>query len=122
MTESALSGGRFCLYKLKDEERSLRRRGRRIARRQRVGGFFGRSGTLYIRKLRFFGKTQIPEVARSRCRDLFLSKYYACAVVFIAVILFRMHDVRTRATRSGVRIDIHIKSNKVVGVRLPFFC
>ena len=40
VTESALSGGRFCQYTYRDEERRLRRGGRRIAPGQRVGGFF----------------------------------------------------------------------------------
>ena len=62
------------------------------------------------------------EVARSRCRDLFFSEYYAFAMVVVAVLSSRTHYVRTRATRSGVRIGIRINSGKVVGVRLPFFC
>ena len=39
MMGSALSGGRLCQYKLRDEERSLRRGGRRVARDSPVGGW-----------------------------------------------------------------------------------
>ena len=47
MTAGAFSGGRFCLYKLKEEERSLKREVRRIARDSRVGDFFEGSKTEY---------------------------------------------------------------------------
>ena len=42
-------------------------------------------------------------------------------MVFIAVLSSRMHYVGTRATRSGIRIGIRIKSGKAVGVRLLLF-
>ena len=63
-----------------------------------------------------------PEVARSKCRDQFFSKYYAFAMVFIDVLSSRMHGVRTRATHGGGSIGTNIDSSRVVGVRLPFFC
>ena len=62
-----------------------------------------------------------PEVARSKCRDLFFSKYHLFAMVFIDVLSSRMHGVRTRATHGERSIGTNIDSSKAVGVRLPFF-
>ena len=63
-----------------------------------------------------------PEVARSKCRDLFFNNYYAFAIVFINVLPSRMHGVRTRATHGKGSIGTNIDSSKGFGVRLPFFC
>ena len=125
MIAGAFSGGRFCQYKLREEDRSLRRGGRRIARGQRVGGFFRlfKSVNIYT-QIEVFGENSnlFPEVARSKCRDLFFSKYYAFALVFINVLSSRMHGVRTRATHGGGSIGTNIDISRAVGVRLPFFC
>ena len=77
MTAGAFSGGRFCQYKFRDEERSLRRGGRRITPRNPVGGFVRLFKSVYIyiyTQIEFFRENSnlFPEVARSKCRDLFL--------------------------------------------------
>ena len=122
MTASALSGERFCQYKLRDEEYEERR----------VWGSAGSTSRRIFPALQKCIYTQIevfrensnlfPEVARSKCRDLFFSKYYAFAMVFIDVLSSRMHGVRTRASHGGGNIGTNIDSSTAVGVRLPFFC
>ena len=115
MTTGAFSGGRFCQYKLREEERSLRRGGRRIAPRNSVGGFAWLFKSVYIyTQIEVFRENSnlFPEVARSRCRDLFFSKYYAFAMVFIDVLSSRMHGVRAQAGRNSNNIGSIIDHGK----------
>ena len=53
-----------------------------------------------------------PEVARSKCRDLFFCKFYAFAMVFLEDISPTMHSVDTQVVCNGNSIGANMNNSK----------